>query len=347
MAFSSIINLALLFQNNTTVERVSQADGARGAAQQLWSWLNTPFAVGSFEIKVANVALGLGVLLLAVFASRSMRSFVQRRIARRMPFDPGLQYTLLRLTHYFIISLGILYSIKIALGVDLTAFAVVFTALSVGIGFGLQFIAADIASGFILLFERPVRVGDRITLGDTEGKVESINLRTTVLVTNDQTAIILPNSKLVNGSFTNWTYGEPQTRIAVPVSVAATSDTDLVQRTVLRAVEGVESVLGEPKPDVQLLRFNDCSLDFQLLVWTLAPHAQLQIKSDINYRIMRLFKEAKIEFSSTPGRAPEAGKPQLPTKNDNDRFRDDETIVPDRREPREALAPSPSMRDGA
>ncbi len=344
MVFSLTVNMASFLFQIDAAESVSQAGGVESAGRQLLSWLNTPFAVGSFEIKVANVALGLGVLLLAVLASRSMRSFVQRRIAQRAPIDPGLQYTLLRLTHYFIISLGILYSAKIALGVDLTAFAVVFTALSVGIGFGLQFIAADIASGFILLFERPVRVGDRITIGDTEGKVESINLRTTVLVTNDRTALILPNSKLVNGSFTNWTYGEPQTRIPLPVSVAATSDPDLVRGVMLRAVEGVEGVLSEPKPGVQLLRFNDSSLDFQLLVWTLTPHAQPQIKSDINYRIMRFFKEARIEFASAPGRGQETGKPPLLTRNnENDRFLDDETIVSNRREPREDhAAPTPT-----
>ncbi len=299
-------------------------------SERVWNWLNYPFPVGSFEIKIANVALGLGVLLAALLASRSMRSFVQRRIAMRAPIDPGLQYTLLRLTHYFIISLGILYAVKIALGVDLTAFAVVFTALSVGIGFGLQFIAADIASGFILLFERPVRVGDRIVVGDTDGRVESINLRTTVMITNDHTAIILPNSKLVSNSFTNWTYSEAPTRFSIPVSVAPNSDPELVKQLLLRAASSVEGVLDDPQPNVQLSRFGEASLDFQLLVWTLKPYTQPQIKSDINYRIMRFFKEAGIGISLQQRLNQEAPRPEISTSLKRDDYAEDETIVPNK-----------------
>src|SRR5205085_4983976 len=103
----------------------------------------------------------------------------------------------------------LLVALKQAFAVDLTSIAVLFTALSVGIGFGLQYIAADIASGFILLFERPIRVGDRITIGDDEGDVESINLRTTVVSTNDRIAIIVPNSKLVSQRVINGRMATP------------------------------------------------------------------------------------------------------------------------------------------
>lgn len=312
-------------------------------SERVWSLLNYSFPIGSFEIKIANVAIGIGVLLAAMLASRSLRSFVQRRIAKRAPIDPGLQYTLLRLTHYFIISLGVLYAVKIALGIDLTAFAVVFTALSVGIGFGLQFIAADIASGFILLFERPVRVGDRIVVGDTDGKVESINLRTTVMMTNDRTAIILPNSKLVSNSFTNWTYNNSPTRFSIPVSVAPNSDPEAVKQVLLRAASSVEGVLDDPKPVAQLARFGEASLDFQLLLWTLSPHTQPQIKSDVNYRIMRFFNEAGINISSQQqrGQAAHDGRGQSQTPAEQPAYTDDETIVPDKsRTPeRSTLAP--------
>src|SRR4029079_6419717 len=117
-------------------------------------------------------------------------------------------------------TVGVLIALRQAFALDLTSIAVVFTALSVGIGFGLQYIAADIASGFILLFERPIRVGDRITIGDDEGDVQSINLRTTLVTTNDQIAIIVPNSRLVSQRVINWSYGDPRARIAIPVGVA-------------------------------------------------------------------------------------------------------------------------------
>src|SRR5258708_23846984 len=142
---------------------------------------------------------------------------------------------------YLIVAIGLLLALKAAFSLDLTSIAVLFTALSVGIGFGLQYIAADIASGFILLFERPVRVGDRITIGEDEGDVQSINLRTTVVATNDRISIILPNSKLVSQPLINWSYGDPLARISIPVSIAYSSDLNLVTRTLFEAAQAVDN----------------------------------------------------------------------------------------------------------
>jgi small-conductance mechanosensitive channel len=269
--------------------------------KRLWSYINHKFTIGNFEISLTSVVIGLGVLLIALVVSRSLRAFLQRRMEGRKRIDAGLQYTLLRLIHYFIIVIGALVAFRTAFNADLTTLAVVFTALSVGIGFGLQYIAGDIASGFILLFERPVRVGDFVTVTGpdsklTEGRVQSINLRTTVVITNDHIAAIVPNSKLVNQNLINWSYGERRSRIAIPIGVSYDSDVDLVTQTLLRAAEGVNHVLTEPKPSVQFLDFGDWSLNFRLLIWTERPRRYPQIKSDINYRIRRLFKEAGIEI---------------------------------------------------
>jgi len=195
-----------------------------------------------------------------------------------------------------VVALGSLLALKTGFSLDLTSIAVVFTALSVGIGFGLQYIAADIASGFILLFERPIRVGDRISIGKEEGDVQSINLRTTVMTTNDRVAVIVPNSKLVRDHLINWSYGDPRARISIPVGVAYRSDVDLVTVTLLRAAEGVDNVLTDPPPKVQFLKFSHWSLDFRLLVWTNRPRLHTQIRSDINFSIEKLFREAGIEI---------------------------------------------------
>jgi small-conductance mechanosensitive channel len=200
------------------------------------------------------------------------------------------------LIRYVVITIGVLVTLKQAFAVDLTSLAVIFTALSVGIGFGLQYLAADIASGFILLFERPIRVGDRITIGEDEGDVESINLRTTVVSTNDRIAIIVPNSKLVGQRVINWSYGDPRARIAIQIGVADDSDVDLVTKTLIAAADGVEHVLPDPPPRVQFMKFGDYTLDFRLLVWTRQPRRHVQIRSDINYRIFRLFKERNIRI---------------------------------------------------
>jgi small-conductance mechanosensitive channel len=172
----------------------------------------------------------------------------------------------------------------------------VFTALSLGIGFGLQYIAADIASGFILLFERPVRIGDRITIGEDEGDVQSINLRTTIVLTNDRISIIVPNSRLISQRLINWSYGDPRARLSIPVGVAYGTDVDLVTRTLLRAAEDVDNVLTDPAPKVQFLQFGDFSMDFRLMIWTNRPRVHAQIRSDINYRIDKVFREAGIEI---------------------------------------------------
>jgi small-conductance mechanosensitive channel len=270
--------------------------------QHIWrDYVDYPFKIGNFELRISNLVIGITIFMVAILISRWIRSFMERRLAARTNLDPGIQYTVLRLIHYLVITLGILFALKTAFNLDLTTLAVVFTALSVGIGFGLQFIAGDIASGFILLFERPVRVGDFITISGPdstliEGRVQSINLRTTIVMTNDHIAAIVPNSKLVNQNLLNWSYRERRSRISIPIGVSYDSDVELVTETLLRAAEGVEHLLDEPKPSVQFLNFGDYSLNFRLLVWTSRARRHPQIKSDINYRIQRLFKEAKIEI---------------------------------------------------
>jgi small-conductance mechanosensitive channel len=172
-----------------------------------------------------------------------------------------------------------------------------------------------------------VRVGDRITIGTDEGDVQSINLRTTVVATNDRISIIVPNSKLVRERLINWSYGDPRARIAIPVGVAYNSDIDLVTRTLIKATEDVDNVLRDPAPKVQFLKFGDWSLDFRLLVWTNRPRIHTQIRSDINYRIERLFREARIEipFPQTELRLREGGL----RLDDSDKFLDENRPLDD------------------
>lgn len=284
---------------------LSQAD--ENVLQRLWRWteplrnyINFKWELGSFVFSASTILLGLAVLLVAVFVSRYLRSFIERRMARHKHLDPGVQFTILRLVHYVVIAIGMVIAVRVSFAADFTSLAVLFTALSVGIGFGLQFIAGDIASGFIILFERPVRVGDYVTIAGpdsklTEGRVYSINLRTTVVITNDNIASIVPNSNIVNQNLLNWSYRERRTRISIPVGVSYDSDVEHVTETLLRAAEGVQFVLEEPKPNVQFLEFADSSLNFRLLVWTDKPRRHPTIKSAINYNIRRLFKEEGIE----------------------------------------------------
>jgi potassium-dependent mechanosensitive channel len=282
--------------------------GDENVLQRLWRlsepvrhYVNYTWKIGNFPFSIASLVLGLAIVLVAVFVSRYLRGFIGGRMSRHKHLDPGVQFTILRLVHYLIMIVGVFTALRVAVEADFTSLAVVFTALSIGIGFGLQFIAGDIASGFIILFERPVRVGDYITIPGpdgklTEGRVRSINLRTTVVMTNDNVASVVPNSKIVNQNFLNWTFRERRTRVTVPIGVASDSDVDLVTKTLLRAADGVQFLLEEPKPSVQFMDFGDFDLKFRLLVWTDRPRRHISIRSEINYNIARLFREAGIEI---------------------------------------------------
>jgi small-conductance mechanosensitive channel len=265
---------------------------------RIWYYLkilNYKVTVGSYQFSAASLIEGLVIFVITVLLSRTLSRLLEQRVAKRIHLEPGLRYTIGRLAHYLIISLGALYALKEAFDVDYTSLEVLFAAMSLGIGFGLRDIAADIAGGFILLFERPVRVGDRITVGNDEGDVQSINLRTTVVLTNNRISIIVPNSKMIQDRLINWSYGDPRARIAIPIKVDPGADVDLVTKTLIRTVEGVDNVVEDPPPKVQFTDLADWSNDFRLLVWTNRPRRHMQIRSDINYRIEKLFREAGIE----------------------------------------------------
>jgi small-conductance mechanosensitive channel len=275
--------------------------GEGGLPARAWHYLNYQWKIAEFQFSVASIALGLLIFVVAIVFARMLRGYLERRMEAQRRLDAGVRYSVLRLVTYSIVAVGVLLALRTSFHIDLTSLAVLFTALSVGIGFGLQFIAGDIASGFILLFERPVKVGDYLTVSGpdsklVEGRVHTINLRTTIVMTNDNVAAIVPNSKLVNNNVLNWSYRERRSRIPIPVGVSYDADADLVTETLLRAAEDVSFVLEEPKPSVQFMAFGDSSLDFRLLVWTDRPRRHPQIKSEINYRIRRLFREAGIEI---------------------------------------------------
>src|ERR1700754_143306 len=316
-SFMEFFAIALLWQESTSV------------IARIWAYLTQSFTFGRITVSISSVLLGAIAFRVTMLLARYLSSFIEGRLARRQHIDAGLRYTICRLIRYFVITIGTLVAVKQAFAVDLTSIAVIFTALSVGIGFGLQYLAADIASGFILLFERPIRVGDRITIGDDQGDVQSINLRTTIVSTNDRIAIIVPNSKLVGQRVINWSYGDPRARIAIQIGVAEDSDIDLVTKTLIAAADGVEYVLEDPPPRVQFMKFGDYSLDFRLLVWTRQPRRHVQIRSDINYRIFRLFKEHEIkipyptqEFLFRGGPVPPELEPALRGDDDGPRMRD-------------------------
>ncbi len=240
------------------------------------------------------VIMQLVLVIIAFFiASKLLRRFLRRSVLPRFHLDEGVQYTILRLLHYCVLVLGILVAMNMA-GIHLTSLAVIFGLIGVGIAFGLQNITSNFVSGIILLFERPVSVGDYIQVGDTSGEVRSINVRSTTVITLDNITLIVPNSRFVEDTVTNWSVSDPKIRISVSVGVAYGSDTELVTRLLLRAAEEHPETLPEPEPDVLFREFGDSSLDFELRAWIPEPMDRLKIISDLNYAIDKAFRENNI-----------------------------------------------------
>ena len=247
-----------------------------------------PITVATF------IAAGLFVAA-SLWVSRRLRGLLQRRLFPRLHLDPGIEFSTLRFAHYAVLTLGVLLGLK-TLQVDLTGIAVVAGILGVGIGFGLQNLASNFISGIILLIERPITVGDYVTVGDTDGEVRVISIRSTEIVTRDNISIIIPNSEFVSGRVVNWSHGDPRMRLRVAVGVSYGSDVDHVSRVLLEVARRHADVLDDPSPQVRLNRFGQSSLDFELLVWIGDPRHQEAVTSALHYAIRAAFLENGIEI---------------------------------------------------
>jgi small-conductance mechanosensitive channel len=277
-------------------EQLAQPSIGDTIVEKIIYYLNYPF-INQKEFKVSALSLLLLVLviLIAAVVSRYARRFLKNTVLPKQ-MDAGLEYTLLRVLHYAIITVGIIYGLKVGFAIDLTSVAVILGFLSVGIGFGLQYIASDMVSGLILLFERPVRVGDRIKIDDVEGRVAKISVRSTLIITNENMAVIVPNSQLVQKKFINWSYNKEPVRIDIPVGVAYGSDLEKVSAALVDAARAVQEVLPQPEPRPHFRGFGDSSLDFEIRVWISEPHKHPQIRSKVNFQIYRFFSERGIEI---------------------------------------------------
>jgi potassium efflux system protein len=233
-----------------------------------------------FEVNQAPVtSLGLLRVLLilsvALLVSKGARRALAQLSEKRSTVSQSSYYALGRVIHYFLLAIGIVVALS-SIGIDFTRFALLASALGIGIGFGLQQLVSNFVAGLIILFERSLKIGDFVELqSGITGEVREINMRSTLITTNDNVDILVPNSELINNEVTNWTLREAFRRIRVPFGVAYGSDKDTVRRAALEAADAVEWTLKTARrrsPQVWLVGFGDSSLDFELVVW-LIPEA--------------------------------------------------------------------------
>ena len=231
---------------------------------------------------------------------RVTRWFVDSVLARR-GFDIGIREALGVIARYIIITLGALVILQSA-GIDLTSLNVLVGAIGVGLGFGLQNITSNFFSGLILLFERPIKMGDRVEIGGVVGEVKEIGARATTIVTDESVAVFVPNSQFVSERVTNWSRPGKLTAFVLSFHVSHTSDPELVRQVLLAAAASHPDVLSDPTAEVEFVEVGPGALRFQLQVWS-TEHLNTAgaLKSDLNFEVWRQLVAAGVTIPPTHG----------------------------------------------
>jgi potassium efflux system protein len=252
-----------------------------------------------WSVTIGNFSIDPGDLLIfgfIIWLSLKIAAFVQFMLnvdlMPRIDLPRGVPQTISRLTRYVVIAVGAVIA-SAAAGFDISRITIIIGALGVGVGFGLQNIVNNFVSGMILLFERPIRVGDALDIGNTGGVVDKIGMRATTVSTWNGAEIIVPNANLISGNVTNWTLNHDRRRMVIPVGVAYGTDAEKAAQLIVDVANDNTDVDARPKPTCLFVGFGDSSLDFQLRAWT-AETKFMRVSSDIRFAIVRTLAEAGI-----------------------------------------------------
>jgi len=251
------------------------------------------FTFGDLSFSVRMLVLVIVILYLTSLFSWVFEAFLDSQIMTPKKMERGIKDSLKRLVHYGLFTLGFLIAVSTA-GLELQKVTILAGALGVGIGFGLQNIVNNFVSGLILLFERPVKVGDTINIDQDWGTITKIGLRSTVFETFDNSEIIVPNADLIAQKVTNWTFTSKMVRVVLPVGVAYGSPLEKVLEILNRAAREHTEVLSYPEPNSIFEGFGNSSIDFQLRFWVRSIDERLRIRTEVAVTIDRLFREEKI-----------------------------------------------------
>lgn len=259
-------------------------------------FLNVPISIGSINITLWTLVYFFFLLFILFYITGKLRKWVVYNLLSKSKIDLGVRIAVGTIVRYIILIIGLLIVLQ-TVGINLSTVTVLAGALGVGIGFGLQNVTNNFVSGIIILFERPIKVGDRIDVGDVTGDVVRVSMRATTIVTNDNISIIVPNSDFISSKVINWSHTDRNIRFNFPVGVSYKEDPDKVRKVLLEVAAANEGVLKEPKPDVLFSDFGESYLEFKLRVWTreyINRHGVL--KSKLYFEIFRKFKENGIEI---------------------------------------------------
>jgi small-conductance mechanosensitive channel len=256
---------------------------------ELFNLGDTVFTTRSFLILIAS-------LFLLIYVTSKIRKLLVSKIFPRYDMNVGVSQSIATIIRYILVIIG-LFIIFQTSGIDLSAIGLLVGALGIGIGFGLQNITNNFISGIIILFERPVKIGDRIEVDDLAGNIVNISARATTIITNDNIAVIVPNSDLVSTRVINWSHNNRSVRLNFPVGVSYRENPDKIRKLLIEVAASNTGVLKDPSPDVLFENFGDSSLDFNLRVWTDEYSDKPKVlKSQLYYAIFKKFREHQIEI---------------------------------------------------
>jgi len=253
------------------------------------------FRVSNTDISLLTIIVIVVVIYASSKISGLVRNYLNVKFFPRFKIDEGVQFTLSKIIGYSIIIIGILIALQ-GLGIRLSALTVFAGVLGVGIGFGMQNITANVVSGLVIIFERPIKEGDMVRLNDKIGEVLKINLRATIIKTIYNEHLIVPNSEFINSTVENMSCSDLKLRIKVNVGAAYSSDPELVKQALVEAARDTENVMNYPEPSVLFKEFGDSSLNFELLAWIDNPLKKFVTESDLHFAVIKKFREKGIEI---------------------------------------------------
>src|SRR6266508_279959 len=250
----------------------------------------------AIKLSLVQILLLVALLIAVFWFSSGTKRFLFNRLLAQSGLDRSLQYAIAQVVSNIVLVVGIVIVLENT-GIHLAALAVFAGAVGVGVGFGLLNIASNFISGLVILAERPITIGDRVEVAGITGQVEHSRARSTVIRTNDNIMMIVPNSKFIDSPVTNWTYGDRRVRFRISVGVAYGSDVSKVRDALLAVAHENPHTLKEPAPSVFLDQFGENSIDFKLVVWSSEMSARpSRYRSDLNFAIAEKFREVGIEF---------------------------------------------------
>lgn len=259
------------------------------------------FSLGDANITPLRIMYLLLLTVVLIYLSGQLKRLLVGKILGRTSMPRGTRQAVGTVARYLVLVIGFIVILQ-TVGIDLTALTVLGGAVGIGIGFGLQNIASNFISGLIIMFERPIQIGDRIEANKVNGEVVAIGPRSTRIRTNDNVTIIIPNSKLVSENVVNWSYKNDMTRVRIPVTVDLDSDVEQVKQLLIDSANETSEVASEPAPTVGFVRFDEDGLHFELGVWSRERfHRPGALKSDLNYTIFAKFREHGIDIPRSDG----------------------------------------------